>query len=103
MAGDKGGGRTAEHARTVLDETAQYIGIGIGGLINMLNPERIILSGWAGLLLGRQLMGRIREFAEANSLPGSFDQTRIELSKLDPHAHAKNAATLVVSQFINSG
>jgi predicted NBD/HSP70 family sugar kinase len=103
MAGDKGGGRRAEHARTVLDETARYIGIGIGGLINMINPERIILSGWAGLLLGRQILGRIREFAEVNSLPGPFSQTHIELSKLDPHAHTKNAATLVVSQFINNG
>src|SRR6202030_199508 len=36
----------------VLAETAEYLGVGIGNLINLFNPERVILGGWGGLLLG---------------------------------------------------
>jgi predicted NBD/HSP70 family sugar kinase len=35
-------------AERVLDETAGYLGAGIANLINLFNPERIVLSGWAG-------------------------------------------------------
>ncbi len=34
-------------ADAVLAKTAEYLGIGIGSLINLFNPERVILGGWA--------------------------------------------------------
>lgn len=36
----------------ILDKTALYLGVSIADLINLFNPERIILGGWADLLLG---------------------------------------------------
>src|SRR5690348_15056330 len=39
-------------AARVLDETAGYLGAGIANLINLFNPERIVIGGWAGLALG---------------------------------------------------
>src|SRR2546430_749173 len=63
---------TSAHAAAVLEETAGYLGIGIASLINLLNPERIILGGWAGLLLGERMMPAIQEAARRHSLRHPF-------------------------------
>ncbi|HJP79240.1 MAG TPA: ROK family protein [Pseudonocardiaceae bacterium] len=94
---------TAEQARIVLAETATYLGIGIANLINLLNPERVLLGGWAGLLLGQRLLGEIKDVAGANALRYPFGQTRIDLCQLGAHAVARGAATLPVAEFIAEG
>ena len=38
---------TSARAADILDTTALYLGLSIADLINMFNPERIILGGWA--------------------------------------------------------
>ncbi len=90
-------------ARTVLDDTALRIGVGIGNLINLFNPERVIIGGWAGLLLAQGLLPQIREAAREHSLHYPFSRTTIELGRLGPDAVARGAATLPVVRFLNSG
>jgi predicted NBD/HSP70 family sugar kinase len=88
-------------ADAVLAETAEYLGVGIGNLINLFNPERVILGGWAGLLLGGALLLAITESAERNSLRHPFAATSIELGQLGPEAVALGAATLPMEDFLN--
>jgi predicted NBD/HSP70 family sugar kinase len=88
-------------ADAVLAETAEYLGVGIGNLINLFNPERVILGGWAGLLLGRALLPAISESAQRNSLRHPFAATSIELGQLGPEAVALGAATLPLEDFLN--
>jgi predicted NBD/HSP70 family sugar kinase len=88
-------------AEAVLAETAGYLGIGIGNLINLFNPERVILTGWAGLLLGDHLLPAIRESARRNSLPYPFAVASIELGQLGPEATTLGAATLPMENFLN--
>jgi predicted NBD/HSP70 family sugar kinase len=90
---------SATHA--VLAETAQYLGVGIGNLINLFMPERVIISGWAGLLLGGQLLPAIRESARSSSLRHPFAAASIELSQLGPEAVTFGAATLPMEDFLN--
>ena len=90
-------------ARSVLDETALHIGVGIGNLINLFNPERVIIGGWAGLLLAERLLPQIHEVAREHSLHYPFSRTAIELGRLGPDAVARGAATLPVASFLNSG
>ena len=92
---------TAPLAAAILDETADYLGAGIGSLINLFNPERVILGGWAGLLLGGRLVPRIRESARRHSLRHPFAATSLELGQLGPEAVALGAATLPVEVFLN--
>ena len=94
---------TATAARDVLAETATYLGIGIANLINLLNPERVLLGGWAGLLLGQRMLGTIKEVAGRNALRYPFGKTHIDLCQLGPHAVARGAATLPVAEFIAEG
>jgi predicted NBD/HSP70 family sugar kinase len=98
--------KTAEcepEARRVLEETALYLGAGISDLINLFNPERIILGGWAGLLLGGRLLPEIRAAAAAYTLRHPFEQTTIELCHLGPDAVAMGAATLPLAHFLATG
>jgi predicted NBD/HSP70 family sugar kinase len=92
---------TSPEADQVLDETALYIGVGIADLINLINPERIILGGWAGLLLGERLLPAIREAAREHSLRHPFAGTSIELGLLGPDAVGLGAATLPIEHFLN--
>jgi len=94
-------GDSSPAAHAVLAETARYLGVGIGNLINLFMPERVILGGWAGLLLGGQLLPAIRESARSSSLRHPFAVASIELSQLGPEAVAFGAATLPMEDFLN--
>jgi predicted NBD/HSP70 family sugar kinase len=103
MENDTVDDETSEQARVVVAETATYLGIGIANLINLLNPERVLLGGWAGLLLGQRMLGSIKEVAGRNALRYPFGQTHIDLCQLGAHAVARGAATLPVAEFIAEG
>jgi predicted NBD/HSP70 family sugar kinase len=92
---------TSSKAAEVLDETAVFLGVGIANLINLLNPEQIILGGWSGLLLGERLLPAIRDAARRHSLRHPFADTSIELGRLGPEAVALGAATLPIERFLN--
>jgi predicted NBD/HSP70 family sugar kinase len=92
---------TSDRAAEVLDETALYLGVSIANLINLFNPERIILGGWAGLLLGERMLPAIREVAREHSLRHPFAQTSIEPGRLGPDAVALGAATLPIEALLD--
>jgi predicted NBD/HSP70 family sugar kinase len=89
-------------ARAVLDETALHLGVSIGNLINLFNPERIIIGGWAGLLLARELLPAVLEVARAHALRHPFAKAAIEVGRLGPDAVALGAATLPVARFLQT-
>jgi predicted NBD/HSP70 family sugar kinase len=92
---------TSPAAEAVLAETATYVGVGIADLINLISPERIILGGCAGLLLGERLLPAIGESARQHSLSHPFARTSIELGHLGPDAVGLGAATLPIEHFLD--
>jgi predicted NBD/HSP70 family sugar kinase len=92
-----------EKAVTLLEETAEYLGAGIADLVNLFNPERIILSGWAGLLLARHFLPAVRRSVEAYALRHPLERTTIELGRLGPDAVTVGAATLPLADFLARG
>ena len=96
---ESGRGRAA---RAVLAETALHLGVSIGNLINLFNPERIIIGGWAGLLLAGDLLPGVREVARAHALRHPFSKAEIEIGRLGPDAVALGAATLPVARFLHT-
>lgn len=97
LAADEGG---EEAARVVLEETAVYLGVGVANLINLFNPERIALGGWAGLLMGERLLPRVHEIAGEYALRHAFATADLRLCLLGPDAVARGAATLPVAGFL---
>jgi predicted NBD/HSP70 family sugar kinase len=90
-------------AGKLLTEAGEYLGIGLGNLINLVNPELIVLGGWAGRLLGARMLPAIREAAGRHALRHPFDKARIVLGELGPDAVARGAATLPVERFLAGG
>ena len=97
------GGAEARRAHGVLAETAEYLGAGIADLVNLFNPERILLGGWAGLLLGPRLLPAVREVTDAYALRYPAARTVIEVGRLGPEAVTVGAATLPLRRFLDAG
>ncbi|WP_030450657.1 ROK family protein [Herbidospora cretacea] len=95
-------GRVLADGGPVVDETLTYLGTGLANLINMLNPERILIGGWAGLMIGERHLDRIRVVVGENSLTQPYNATSIVLGELGPDAVAMGAATLVLEEFLDT-
>jgi predicted NBD/HSP70 family sugar kinase len=94
---------TSRVAARVLAETAGYLGAGIANLVNLFNPQRIVLAGWAGHALGTRLLPQIRAAAAERALHHPFSQTTIQLGELGLDAVALGAATLPVADLLVRG
>jgi predicted NBD/HSP70 family sugar kinase len=93
-------GADSDVARAVVAETVDYLGIGLANLINLFNPERIVLGGWAGLLLAQHRLADIRTATAGKALAEPYAQTEIVPGQLGPDAVAQGAATLVIEHFL---
>ncbi|MFF3031086.1 ROK family protein [Streptomyces rubiginosohelvolus] len=90
-------------ALALLDETAECLGAALADLVNLFLPERILIGGWAGLLLGPRLLPEIRRYANAYALSHAAARTTIEMGRLGPDAVTVGAATLPLADFLTRG
>ncbi|MFG3200566.1 ROK family protein [Streptomyces sp. NPDC048192] len=90
-------------ALAVLEETAEYLGAGLSDLINLFQPERILIGGWAGLQLGARFLPAVRRHATAYALRHPADKVTIDLGRLGPDAVTVGAAILPLADFFASG
>ncbi|MEV0186270.1 ROK family transcriptional regulator [Streptomyces sp. NPDC050625] len=90
-------------AMETLEGVGEYIGIGIGNLINLLHPDLVVLSGWAGSVMGGVVLPTVRETAERHALSYLRGHTEIEVGRLGHEAVAMGAATLPVSHLLATG
>ncbi|ALU97457.1 ROK family transcriptional regulator [Streptomyces globisporus C-1027] len=90
-------------ALALLDETAECLGAALADLVNLFLPERILIGGWAGLLLGPRLLPEIRRYANEYALSHAAARTTIEMGRLGPDAVTVGAATLPLADFLTRG
>ncbi|MFJ7902025.1 ROK family protein [Streptomyces sp. NPDC096198] len=90
-------------ALAVLEETAEYLGAGLSDLINLFQPERILIGGWAGLQLGSRFLSSVRRHARAYALRYPAERVSIELGRLGPDAVTVGAAVLPLADFFARG
>ncbi|MFF9019632.1 ROK family transcriptional regulator [Streptomyces eurythermus] len=90
-------------ALAVLEETAEYLGAGLSDLINLFQPERILIGGWAGLQLGTRFLPAVRRHAATYALRHPGDQVTIDLGRLGPDAVTVGAAILPLADFFAGG
>uniref|UniRef100_UPI00300F3BA9 ROK family transcriptional regulator n=1 Tax=Streptomyces lavendofoliae TaxID=67314 RepID=UPI00300F3BA9 len=102
--GGEGGVRRADAtALAVLEETAEYLGAGLSDLINLFQPERILVGGWAGLQLGARFLDLVRTHAMSYALTHPASRVRIDLGTLGPDAVTVGAAILPLADFFARG
>ncbi|QXG75222.1 ROK family protein [Modestobacter sp. L9-4] len=90
-------------AATVLDEVVRYLGAGIGNLVNVYSPTRVVLGGWLGRQLAELRMPEIAAAAAQNALRTPFADVELLRADLGADAVALGAATLPVGRFLSSG
>ncbi|WP_128976562.1 ROK family transcriptional regulator [Streptomyces roseicoloratus] len=101
---EPGSGREPDTtALAVLDETAEYLGAGFADLVNLFQPERILVGGWAGLRLGKRFLAGVRVHARAYALRYPADRVTIGLGTLGPEAVTIGAAILPLADFFARG
>ncbi|MFJ9577282.1 ROK family protein [Streptomyces sp. NPDC101191] len=87
----------------VLEETAEYVGAGVADLINLFQPERILVGGWAGLQLGNRFLDTVRGHARDYALRYPAARVTIGLGTLGPEAVTIGAAILPLADFFARG
>ncbi|WP_372351604.1 ROK family protein [Streptomyces sp. KL116D] len=101
------GDRAAPHERAraaaVLDETAEYLGAGLSDLVNLFQPERILIGGWAGLRLGPRFLDAVRRHVGAYALDYPVGRVGVAMGRLGPDAVTVGAATLPLAAFFARG
>ncbi|MEV7570690.1 ROK family transcriptional regulator [Streptomyces tanashiensis] len=90
-------------ALEVLEETAEYLGAGFGDLVNLFQPERILVGGWAGLQLGARFLETVKGYATEYALKYPAARVGIGLGTLGPDAVTVGAAILPLADFFARG
>ncbi len=78
----------------VIEEASEYIGIAAANLINVLNPEVLVLGGGVIEALEDEMMSVIIETAKDYAMPGSMKGVEIVASKLGDSAGITGGAVL---------
>jgi glucokinase len=78
----------------IVAEAGEYAGIAIANLINILNPEIVVLGGGVIEALEDEIMPTLIKSAKAHVLPGTFRSVDIIASKLGDDAGITGAAVL---------
>lgn len=78
----------------IIDYTAKYLAMGIGNLLNVLNPEIIIVGGGVALA-GDFLFDKVKKELKKYALPVTLENIKIVQAKLGEDAGIVGAAALL--------
>lgn len=90
-------------AADLLARTATILGVATANLVNLFNPERVVLGGWVGLKLGPIVLPVIRATVEEQALAYPASQVSVEIAQLGREGIALGASTLVFDRLVANG
>jgi glucokinase len=79
----------------VIEQAAQYTGIAVGNLINLFNPEVIVLGGGIIEQLEHEMLPTIEKVARKQALAGTAEGITIMATRLGDNAGITGGAVLV--------
>lgn len=83
-------------------DTVRYLGAGIADLVNLFNPEVVVLSSWVASALGEPLVTEVREAVARHALPRPMAATEIVLSPIPTDPVCLGAATFALEGALQS-
>ncbi|GIH14415.1 ROK family transcriptional regulator [Rugosimonospora africana] len=89
-------------AAKVIGETARYLGVAIANLINLANPEAIVLSSWVAARFGEPLLDEVRAVVARHALRHPLAASDITLSGIIGDPVSLGAATLALEGFLSA-
>lgn len=87
-------------AAKVVTETARYLGVAVADLINLVNPEVIVLSSWVAARLGDALLTEVRAVVTRHALSRPLAATEITLCRIAGNPVSLGAATFALERFL---
>ncbi len=78
----------------IFKETTKYLGVGIGSIVNFLNPDMIVLGGGVVEALDDKFINNIRKAAKKYALPDTLKGVQIVRAQLGDDAGVLGAAAL---------
>ncbi len=78
----------------VFNKVTKYLGIGIGSIVNFLNPEMVVLGGGVVEAMDDTFLDDIRAATKKYSLPNTLDGVQIVRAKLGDNSGILGAAAL---------
>lgn len=78
----------------VIEGVAEYIGIGVSNLVNILGPEVVVLGGGVMEALSDEMSAIITKTAKEHAMPGTMKGVDIIVSKLGDNAGITGGAVL---------
>ena len=87
--------------RDIVGDVVHYIGIGIGNMINLLNPDRVVICG-AIEVVDEELLIALRREIRQQCLPQSWQNLDVRLSKHAERSALLGAAVRAAQNYINS-
>lgn len=89
-----------ESAEKVISELTGIMGLGISNIINLFNPELVIMGGWMGIALFDLMLPGISNRVRKLSLPPAGENVRIVASHFGEGGSCIGAASLVINQYL---
>ena len=88
--------------QNVFRKATKYLGVGIGSIVNFLNPDMIVLGGGVVEALDKDFIKDIRKAAKKYALPDTLKGVQIVRAQLGDDAGVLGAAALA-RQRLNTG
>jgi predicted NBD/HSP70 family sugar kinase len=83
-------------------ESARYLGVAVADLINLVNPEVVVLSSWVAGLLGEPLLAEVRTVAAQHALTRPLAAAEISLCGIAGNPVSLGAATFALEQYLSA-
>lgn len=87
-------------SQTVLSEAGTHLGTALAGLVNLLNPEKIILGGAVPRAAGEMLLDPLLYFLRGRAFQRSVSATDVVISQLDDKASALGAVVMLAKDLL---
>lgn len=92
-----------ERALEAVKGLVEHLGLALSNLVNLYNPQKIIIGGWFGDLIAGRFLEDIGSAMRRFSLEQPGSEAVLERSRLGQEAVALGAATLPLDRFIEMG
>jgi N-acetylglucosamine repressor len=90
-----------KEAQETFADAGKAIGIGVANLVNIFNPDKVIIGGPMSIA-GEYLLAAINENVAKHSMPGLYPQVEILLSAFGADASVIGAVAIVVDDLLSN-
>ena len=87
---------------SIVDDALEALGAALGSIVNLTNPQRIVMGGWVGIRLLERYADRILDAIRRNSLTRLAEQFELASATFGGDTVALGAALMPIEALINA-